>query len=107
VLLTAGPTWEWHDHRIHWTGEGSPADAIPPVNGKIDVREWEIGVTVAGTPSIVRGRLEFFVKAQTGGASGTGTGTILAIALPVAGVGLLGAGWLLVRRRRGASAAAA
>lgn len=105
TLLTTQNTWEWHDHRIHWASTVSPEGSVQPVNGKFDLRDWEVPIVVAGAPAIIKGRLDFFVKAQgTGGDSRLGT--ILAIVLPVAAVLAVGGGWLLVRRRRCQTAAA-
>lgn len=100
TLLTTGATWEWHDHRVHWTGEGTPADAIAPIDGKIDVRDWEIGITVGARAAIVKGRLEYFVKAQGTGGNGNGSVLAIAIAVPLALLVVGGAGVVAWRRRR-------
>jgi len=111
LLLTPGNTWEWHDHRIQWMGSSSPAGTVTPVNGTFDLRDWEVGIHVDGSFAIIKGRLDYFVEAQTGSGApsssrGSAPWTVLAIVLPLAAVLAAAGGWLLVRRRRGASAAA-
>ena len=110
-LLSPGKTWEWHDHRIHWSGSGSPAGIVKPVDGKFEVRAWGISILVGGKPSIVEGSLVDYVQAQVGdgfrptGGSSVGVGLILAISLPFAALVALAAGWLQRRRRARAMAA--
>ena len=97
-LLSPGKTWEWHDHRIHWSGSGSPAGIVKPVDGKFEVRAWGISILVGGKPSIVEGSLVDYVQAQVGdgfrptGGSSVGVGLILAVVLPVCGALVAAAG---------------
>ncbi|CAN5552326.1 hypothetical protein BH24ACT4_BH24ACT4_10070 [soil metagenome] len=43
--------WAWHDHRIHYMGQGTPAGATTP-----DGVAWEVPLTVDGTDTLVEGR---------------------------------------------------
>lgn len=42
--------WAWHDHRIHYMGQGTPAGATAP-----DGVAWEVPLTADGTDILVRG----------------------------------------------------
>lgn len=103
-LVSPGRTWEWHDHRIHWLGKGTPDQAITPVNGKIEVIRWRVPLVVGETQTLVTGTLDYFAPG-TGRGGGLGSGLILAIALPCAGAAAVAVGWLLLRRRRRSAAA--
>ncbi len=43
--------WAWHDHRIHYMGQGTPAQATTP--GGVS---WEVPMTADGTDVVVAGR---------------------------------------------------
>lgn len=110
-LVSPGRTWEWHDHRIQYMGVGSPSDTVKPVNGAIDVIDWEVPLQVDGTPTVVSGRLMWYAKANVtpaeaaGGGGGGGTSAVL-IAVPAGVAAAVVAGLVLVLRRRRRSAAA-
>ena len=51
--VATGGDYAWHDHAIHWMGEGAP-----PGKGPGDViQDWSLDLTVDGTPTTVSGRL--------------------------------------------------
>lgn len=104
-LVTPGRTWEWHDHRVQWMGAGSPLDTIEPVDGKIEVIQWEVPIQADGTTSIISGRLDYYVKAFGERSGGSSSLPALAIAVPCAVVLLGLGGWLALRRRRAARSA--
>lgn len=100
----AAPQWktiesngrfEFHDHRIHWMGDGDP-----PVVGKgraerQKVFDWVVPVTVGGEAAAVRGTLWW-----RGAGGGPPVGAIIALAvMVVGGVALV----VVTRRRRRAS----
>jgi hypothetical protein len=51
--VAGGGTYAWHDHRIHWMGEGKPAGIKP---GTV-IQDWTVDISVDGTPTQLRGTL--------------------------------------------------
>jgi hypothetical protein len=46
-------TYAWHDHRIHWMGDGKP----PGVEPGTVIQDWTVAMSVDGTPSEIQGTL--------------------------------------------------
>jgi hypothetical protein len=97
----APPLWEtvaqngrydWHDHRIHWMGEGTLPSQVKDESEPTKVFDWAIPVA-AGRPAEVRGTLTWVGKDEGG--------FPVAAGLTLGGA-LLGGGLLVVavRRRR-------
>jgi hypothetical protein len=86
----------WHDHRIHWMGEGTLPPQIENESERTKVFDWEIPIASAGRPVEVRGTLTWLGK-EDGGFP-------LAAGLTLGGA-LVGGALLvvLVRRRRARS----
>lgn len=97
----AAPDWRavdgsgryvFHDHRIHYMGEGRPP-AVEDPGVRTKAYDWEVPFRVGSTPAVIEGEL-LWVPTPGGGSP------ILAFA----GFGLLalvgGAGAVVVRRRR-------
>jgi hypothetical protein len=98
----APPIWEpvaengrydWHDHRIHWMGEGTLPPRIEDEGERTKVFDWEIPMAAAGRPLAVRGTLTWLGEDEGGFPLAAGIslgGALIAGALLV----------VLVRRRR-------
>jgi hypothetical protein len=98
----ASPVWapvaqngryDWHDHRIHWMGEGTLPPQIEDEGERTKVFDWEIPMTSAGQAAAVRGTLTWLGENE--GSFPVAAGVSLAGAL-VGGALLV----VLVRRRR-------
>lgn len=86
--VAGGGAYAWHDHAIHWMGDGAP-----PGKGPGDViQDWTVDLTVDGTPTAVSGRLVW--------ADPVSPLPWLALALLAAGA-VVGAARLLGRRSAG------
>ena len=102
----AAPEWEvvaengrydWHDHRIHWMGQGLPSRVTENEEARTKVFDWRLPLAAAGRDSVISGRLVWLGR-DSGGFP-------LAAALSL-GAAVLAGGALVVlvrRRRRGAS----
>jgi hypothetical protein len=99
---TAPPDWEtvarngrydWHDHRIHWMASTLPPRVQENEEARTKVFDWRLPVTAAGQRSVIRGSLVWLGR-DSGGFP-------LAAAISLAAAALVGAGLVvLVRRRR-------
>ena len=98
----ASPVWapvaqngryDWHDHRIHWMGEGTLPPQIEDEGERTKVFDWEIPMASAGQAVAVRGTLTWLGEEE--GGFPVAAGVSLAGAL-VGGALLV----VLVRRRR-------
>jgi hypothetical protein len=85
--------YDWHDHRIHWMGEGSLPPQVEDESEPMKVFAWRIPVEAAGRRAAVRGRLDW-VGQDSGGFPAAAA---LSLAAALAGGALLVA---FVRRRR-------
>jgi hypothetical protein len=85
--------YDWHDHRIHWMGEGTLPPQIDDEGERTRVFDWEIPMASAGRPVEVRGTLTWRGKEE--GGFPVAAGLTLGGAL-VGGALLV----VLVRRRR-------
>jgi hypothetical protein len=85
--------YDWHDHRIHWMGEGTLPPQVEDDSKPAKVFDWAIPVAAAGRPATVRGTLTWL------GSDGGGLPVAAVVAL--AAVALAGTALVvLVRRRR-------
>jgi hypothetical protein len=105
----APPSWEpvaengrydWHDHRIHWMGEGTLPPQVEDEGERTKVFDWTIPMATAGRPLAVRGTLTWLGEEEFDFpvAAGVSLGAAL-----VLGTLLV----VLVRRRRSRAAAPA
>jgi hypothetical protein len=83
--------FEWHDHRFHWMGTGTPP-AVKDTSKLTKVNDWAIPVKVDGQDGAITGTLYWTPKDDSGAPIG-------AIAALVA-LALLGAAFVVVVRRR-------
>ena len=88
--------YDWHDHRIHWMGEGTLPPQIEDEGERTRVFDWEIPMTSAGQAIEVRGTLTWLGEEE--GGFPVAAGITLGAAL-VGGALLV----VLVRRRRSRS----
>ncbi len=99
----APPRWEpvaengrydWHDHRIHWMGEGTLPPQIEDQAQRTKIFDWDIPMAAAGAPVAVRGTLTWLGNEEGGFPIAAGVSL---------GAALIGGALLvvLVRRRRG------
>lgn len=98
--VSAGQSFEWHDHRIHWTASS------PPPAVRRDPREvhlifrWRVPARAGGKPFAVTGFLGYVPPPNRPGGGGPDVGLLAA---GVVGVVLAGAaigGWARRARRR-------
>ena len=90
--------FEWHDHRIHWMGQGLPPQ-VKDTSKRTKVFAWQVPVQVGATKGDIAGTL-YWVPKPGGGAP------VGAIAALVALVVLGGTAVVVVRRRRAVAAGA-
>jgi hypothetical protein len=58
--------YDWHDHRIHWMGEGTLPPQVEDEGERTRVFGWEIPMASGGRPVVVRGRLTWLGKEEDG-----------------------------------------
>ena len=92
-VLSKSARFEWHDHRMHWMGEGDPPNLKDKgVETKID--DWEIPIAVGGRKGQITGTLTW-VPLESGGlplpAIFAFAGLVVVLCVAV----------VIVRRRRG------
>jgi hypothetical protein len=104
----AAPVWktldrtgrvQWHDHRIHWMGNGLP----PQVTDKAKtakVFDWKVPVRVGARTAAIRGTLSWVRPAGGGPPAAAIAGLVALVALGLLAVAAVR------RRRRGAEGAA-
>lgn len=102
VTSTSPPEWkelsrsgrfEFHDHRMHWMGEGTPPQ-VTDESVRTKVFDWSVPMQVGGRAGAITGTLTWVPDA--GGAV-----PAAAVAALAGVVLLLGLAVVLVRRRRG------
>jgi hypothetical protein len=94
-LVDRSGRFEWHDHRIHWMGQGLPPQ-VKDTAKRTKVFAWQVPVQVGAAKGDIVGTL-YWVPKPGGGAP---VGAIVApLALVVLGAGAV----VVVRRRRAAS----
>jgi len=84
--------FEWHDHRMHWMGKGTPP-AVKDESKLTRVDDWSVPIRVDGRTGAITGTLWWTPQAGGGPPVGAFVGLVV---LMLAG----GAFVLLVRRRR-------
>jgi hypothetical protein len=84
--------FEWHDHRMHWMGQGTPP-AVKDASKLTKVDDWVVPVRVDGAPARITGTLWW--TPPPGGGPPVGAIAGLA-AIVVVGLGAV----VVVRRRR-------
>ena len=92
--LSKSGRFEWHDHRMHWMGEGDPP-ALTDKGKETLIDNWEIPIRVGDQPGQVAGTLTWVPLDSGGlplGAIFAFAGLIIVLSLAV----------FVVRRRRGA-----
>jgi hypothetical protein len=104
--LPAEPKWkelsksgrfEWHDHRMHWMGEGDPPQLEDKSKETVIYDNWEIPIAVGGTKGTVAGTLTW-VPLDSGGIP---LGAVFGFGALII---LLSIAVVIVRRRRGTPA---
>jgi hypothetical protein len=88
--------YDWHDHRIHWMGEGTLPSQIEYEGERTKVFDWRIPVAAAGRQAEVQGTLTWLGEDDSGFPVAAG----LTLGAALVGGGLL---VVLVRRRRSRS----
>jgi hypothetical protein len=97
-LVDRSGRFQWHDHRIHYMGQGLPPQ-IKDRSKRTKVFAWNVPLQVGGTNGAIAGTL--YWQPKPGG--GAPVGAIIALLVLVA----VGAGAVvIVRRRRGPDAEA-
>jgi hypothetical protein len=92
--------YDWHDHRIHWMGEGTLPPQVENQGERTRVFGWEIPMASGGRPVEVRGTLTWLGKEEDGFPVAAG----LTLGGALVGGALL---VVLVRRRRSRAGTAA
>jgi hypothetical protein len=92
--------YDWHDHRIHWMGEGTLPPQVEDEGERTRVFGWEIPMASGGRPVEVRGTLTWLGKEEDGFPVAAG----LTLGGALVGGALL---VVLVRRRRSRAGAPA
>jgi hypothetical protein len=89
--------FEWHDHRFHWMGSGTPP-AVKDTSKTTKVNDWSIPIMVDGTAGAITGTLWWTPQQDSGPPVAAIIGLV---ALALAGVGFVF--FVRSRRRRGAT----
>ena len=89
--------FEWHDHRMHWMGEGDPPQLQDKGKETVIYDNWEIPIAVGGAKGAVTGTLTW-VPLDSGGIP---LGAVFGFAALII---LLSIAVFIIRRRRGAPA---
>jgi hypothetical protein len=100
-----GVTFEWHDHRIHWTSPKPPHAVAAARDEPHLIRYWRIPGRANGKPFAIRGFLGYVPPARSGG---TGRNWRVPVALGVLGIAAfsaLGLAAAMIRRKSGGPAA--
>jgi MYXO-CTERM domain-containing protein len=93
--VARGGSYEWHDHRLHYMGKGTPKQ-VKDESKRQKIFDWSMRMKAGGEPVVAAGTL-FWIPTATADDGGSGW-------LPYAAFGALAAALLAVlvlRRRRG------
>jgi hypothetical protein len=91
--LSKSGRFEWHDHRMHWMGEGDPPQLTDKGQETVIYDNWQIPIAIAGTKGEVTGTLTWVPLDGGGlplGAIFAFAGLIIVLSIAV----------IVVRRRR-------
>ena len=88
--LSKGGRFEWHDHRAHYMGKGTPPQVKDP-DKRQKVFDWEVPLQAGGTTAAITGTL--FWTPEEGGSAGLYIGAGVLCLLMIVGA-------VVVRRRR-------
>jgi MYXO-CTERM domain-containing protein len=91
------PTFEWHDHRIHWMSPILPPQVRRAEDEAHHVFDWTVPITVGGTEVELRGSLDYEPPPPSRFRP--------VLIVPLAAVAVLGAAFWWRRRRVAAAAA--
>ena len=92
--LSKSGRFEWHDHRMHWMGEGDPPQLTDKSKETVIYDNWQIPIAVGGTKGNISGTLTW-VPLDSGGLP---LGAIFGFAALII---VLSIAVFIVRRRRG------
>lgn len=92
--LSKSGRFEWHDHRMHWMGEGDPPQLTDKGKETVIYDNWQIPISIGGTKGEVTGTLTW-VPLDGGGLP---LGAIFAFAGLII---VLSVAVFVIRRRRG------
>lgn len=84
--------FEWHDHRFHWMGTGTPA-AVKDTSELTKVNDWSIPVAVDDRPGAITGTLWWTPRDDPGAPVGA---IVALVALALVGAAFV----VFIRRRR-------
>jgi hypothetical protein len=84
--------FEWHDHRMHWMGTGTPPQ-VKDTSVRTKVFDYKIPIEIGGTKGDITGTLWWTPRHESGAPVGAFVGLAVVV---LAGLGLV----LWVRRRR-------
>jgi hypothetical protein len=93
---SAEPTWEFHDHRIHWMLPSPPKQVDVHDPARQRVLDWAVPISYDGTQGTIEGTLDYVGGRVPDEGPSTATFAIAA----AGGVVLVGGAVLLVLRRR-------
>jgi hypothetical protein len=87
--------YEWHDHRIHWMSKARPAQ-VKDEDKRTKVFDWRVPFVIGSQQGAITGKLTWEPDRS---------GTPAFAVLTLVGLAIVGAGFVLVRRRRRATGA--
>ena len=92
--LSTSSRFEWHDHRAHYMGKGTPPQ-VKDTGKRTKVFDWEVPMQAGGKSVAITGTL-FWTPQDTGAPTGAIVAGAVLVLLMLAGV-------IVVRRRRAAA----
>jgi LPXTG-motif cell wall-anchored protein len=98
--IGSGPTYAWHDHRIHWMSTIAPPVVKADPKQPHHVFNWKVPARVGSSPVTIAGSLDYTPPPAASSSVAIYAGIGAGVALI-----LLGGGWFLFRRRRQAAPA--
>lgn len=101
--VAGGPTYIWHDHRIHWMSQQAPDIVQQDPHRAQHIFDWKVPISVGGTRAVIHGSLDYVPPA---GVDGGGRGLLLRGGIAAGLLVVAAAALLLVTRRRARPAAA-